>query len=68
MGLGKPWEPDWLSGRKEEKYCIGTQNNEIWHDFSEYGGNEILAFPTMEMRDAFYENFKDLIESCKELL
>jgi hypothetical protein len=68
LGLGKPWKPDWLSGRKEEKYCIGTQNNEIWHDFSEYGGNEILAFPTMEMRDAFYENFKDLIEQCKELL
>lgn len=68
MGLGKPWEPDWLSGRKEEKYCIATQNNEIWHNFSEYGGNEILAFPTMEMRDTFYENFKDLIESCKELL
>lgn len=68
MGLGKPWKPDWLSGRKEEKYCIGTQNNEIWHNFSEYGGNEILAFPTMEMRDVFYENFKDLIEQCKELL
>ena len=28
----------------------------------------ILAFPTEEMRDAFYENFKDLIEKCKELL
>lgn len=68
MGLDKPWEPDWLSGQKEEKYCIATQNNEIWHNFSEYGGNEILAFPTIEMRDAFYENFKDLIESCKELL
>ena len=68
MGLGKPWKPDWLSGRKEEKYCIATQNNEIWHNFSEYGGNEILAFPTIEMRDVFYENFKELIESCKELL
>ena len=68
MGLGKPWEPDWLSGRKEEKYCIATQNNEIWHHFSEYGGNEILAFPTIEMRDTFYENFKDLIGQCKELL
>lgn len=68
MGLDKPWEPDWLSGRKEEKYCIATQNNEIWHNFSEYGGNEILAFPTMEMRDAFYENFKNEIEQCKELL
>ena len=28
----------------------------------------ILAFPTAEMRDAFYENFKELIELCKELL
>ena len=31
-------------------------------------GNIILAFPTEEMRNAFYENFKDLIEECKELL
>ena len=23
---------------------------------------------TEEMRDAFYDNFKELIESCKELL
>ena len=30
--------------------------------------NHILAFPTEEMRDNFYENFKELIESCKELL
>ena len=68
LELGKPWKPDWLSGRNEEKYCIATQNNEIWHNFSEYGGNEILAFPTIEMRDAFYENFKKEIEQCKELL
>jgi hypothetical protein len=27
-----------------------------------------LAFPTSEMRDAFYENFKELIEQCKEFL
>ena len=30
--------------------------------------NHILAFPTEEMRDAFFENFKDLIEAVKELL
>ena len=30
--------------------------------------NNILSFPTEEIRDAFYENFKDLIEQCKELL
>ena len=28
----------------------------------------ILTFPTKEMRDAFYENFKELIEECKEFL
>ena len=30
--------------------------------------NYLLDFPTEEMRDAFYENFKELIENCKELL
>lgn len=28
----------------------------------------ILTFPTKEVRDTFYENFKDLIEECKEFL
>ena len=30
--------------------------------------NYLLDFPTAEMRDAFYKNFKVLIERCKELL
>lgn len=30
--------------------------------------NHILAFPTAEMRDAFYGNFRKLIEECKEFL
>lgn len=30
--------------------------------------NHILSFPTKEIRDDFYENFKDLIEQCKEFL
>ena len=55
MGLGKPWEPDY--------------DNEIQ---LKYGLYEILkyslinpsqfVFPTGEMRDAFYENFKEEIE------
>ena len=64
MGLGKPWEPDW--------------ENETCHTIS-YDGVNIkcyyytdvyskFAFPTKEMRDAFYENFKDLINETKELL
>ena len=66
MELGKPWEPDWTN-LDQLKYCI-------WVDVGEFvtmtnvRGQHILAFPTEEMRDAFYENFKELINSCKELL
>lgn len=30
--------------------------------------NTILVFPTKEMRDSFYESFKELIEICKDFL
>ena len=66
MELGKPWEPDW-SNDDETKFCIYTTQNIISLDI--FGvDNKILAFPTEEMRDAFYENFKKEIEQCKELL
>ena len=68
LGLGKPWEPDFTDD-SQERYGIYTARNNITLEF--YGGgdvNLILTFPTEEMRDAFYENFKDLIEQCKELL
>ena len=65
MGLGKPWEPDWTSN--DTKYCLFNEENIIVSGEICYC-NYILAFPTEEMRDAFYENFKDLIEVCKELL
>ena len=62
MGLGKPWEPT-----METVYCISRNDNVIKCSYR--GGNSnILEFPTPEMRDAFYENFKELIERCKELL
>lgn len=65
MGLGKSWEPndsDYITGR----YCIFVhQGNIICSTPAE---DCPLTFPTEEMRDAFYENFKELIESCKELL
>lgn len=66
MGLGKPWEPDWES-ESTPKYTISQAKNKIrFLKAHEY--NHILSFPTAEMREAFYENFKYLIESCKELL
>lgn len=65
-GLNKPWEPDWLD-TNTQKYCIYYVGNEIKKQ-PMLEVHHFLAFPTAEMRDAFYENFKDLIESCKELL
>ena len=65
MGLGKPWKPEW--NWREYKFCIGTLYDKI-EKLHVGPQNYILAFPTEEMRDVFYENFKELIEECKELL
>lgn len=60
------WKPDWTDNN-EKKYIINFYQNEI--NFTN-GTNAqyILSFSTAEMRDAFYENFKNLIEKCKQLL
>ena len=65
MGLGKPWEPDWTID--DVKYSIFTIKGMLSKTRARYDG-AILSFPTEEMRDAFKENFKELIESVKELL
>ena len=65
MGLGEPWEYDCTKGYYTPAiiYRGGfIQKVEI------INRNAVLAFPTAEMRDAFYEAFKELIEECKELL
>ena len=69
LGLDKPWEP------KFGKYILFSikfylyQGSFVLHK-GEYSSSDncILVFPFEEMRNVFYENFKDLIESCKELL
>ena len=69
-GLGKPWEPDY-SGTFEHgspiKYVIYNNGTYIVKE-RKSSPNHILSFPTEEMRDAFYEAFKELIEECKEFL
>ena len=65
MGLDKPWEPDL---ENEELYCIQNYNKQITISRTNTAFNKILIFPTEEMRDVFYEKFKDWIEQCKELL
>ena len=66
MGLDKPWEPDWTN-LEQEKHCIWVDVGSIILQ-NGYRCQHILVFPTEEMRYAFFENFKDLIEQCKELL
>ena len=67
MELGKSWEPDWCN--EKIKYCL--VNIPIYRGVCKRQYTDIkciLAFPTEEMRNAFYENFKSEIEICKELL
>lgn len=51
----------------KSNYCISVYNNNIYksHDIC---AQEVLAFRTIELRDEFYNNFKDLIEIAKPLL
>ena len=73
MSLGKPWEPDWKNS-EERRYSIVNIEGDINLPETTLTKwilkvtNKILVFPTEEMRDVFYEHFKDLIEQCKELL
>jgi hypothetical protein len=49
------------------KHYIQYSGNDLIKDEVEYG-NKILAFPTSEIRDQFYEKFKVIIEKVKELI
>ena len=68
MGLGKPWEPDWTNEEWPDMAYISYDGKSVDKENGFPCCNMILIFPTEEMRDAFYENFKELIEECKELL
>ena len=73
MGLGKPWKPDWENS-EERRYSIVNIEGDInlpdirLTKWILKVTNKILVFPTEEIRDLFYDNFKELIEQCKELL
>lgn len=65
MGLGKPWEPDCTDDTL--KYGIRIYRNKINCNYT-FERNGLLLFPTEEMQNEFYKNFRELIEECKELL
>ena len=65
VGLEKPWEPNWTSF--EGYPAIYMYRYQITLSVAR-DEHHCLVFPTEKMRDAFYENFKDRIEECKEFL
>lgn len=60
------WEPDWT--RCDAKFVIMINNNNIEHSGYSFYVSSPMSFPTKEMRDEFYESFKDLLEVAKPLL
>lgn len=60
------YKPNW-SDESEIKYCIVNTKGKIKLCVQKTT-NKILAFPTEEIRDLFYENFRHLIEICQEFL
>jgi len=60
------WRPNWNS-QVESKWTINTYIGEIITS-SYVVCSKILAFPTSEIRDKFYEAYKDLIEEAKIFL
>lgn len=67
MGLGKSWKFE--NPAKHYVFTIEYSGGKIIRNAAvDIMKNRILVFPTAEMRDVFYENFKELIEKCKELL
>ena len=65
LGLGKSWVPDFSGG---VNYGLHTVRNEVVKIDSVTPVNLILTFPNAKMREEFYNNFKDLIEACKDFL
>lgn len=64
--LAGDWRPN-VEDEKQDKYAISNVGGKLSPEY--YGSyNSILCFPTREVRDIFFETFKDEIEKCKELL
>ena len=60
------WEPDWADV-DQIKYVIFTENNEICVGTHLHISSS-MSFPTEEMRDEFFDCFKNLLEEAKTLL
>ena len=59
---------DWKFDFDKPCYYLCNEYGSIQKFSGTIDCNAILTFPTQEMRDSFYENFKSIIEEVKELL
>ena len=66
--LAGDWRPDY-SNNNQIKYCISFWGDHYLLDIYYCKVNPSrLVFPTKEMRDVFFSNFKEMIDDCKELI
>ena len=60
------WKPDWIDST-HLKYVIHTVKNKVTSDaYTNFSYS--MSFPTPEMRDEFFDCFKDLLEQAKDLI
>lgn len=60
------WQPDWTD-MNQLKYTIVNQGNRVVVCVNDRSCRS-LSFPTKEMRDEFFEYFKDFLEQAKTLI
>ena len=60
------WKPNWMD-RTQKKYTIVVEGNELF-DGLNTSVSCSMSFPTEEMRDEFFNTFRDLLEIAKPLL
>lgn len=65
LGLDKPWVPNWKDDT--HKYCIVLNNNELVRKSYSYDP-QILAFPTIKLRNDFLKKCRELILECQIFL
>lgn len=66
--LADNWKPNWDDQDWNDMYYISFDGKNLSLENGYPCCNMVLIFPTKEMRDTFFENFKEMIEECKELL
>ena len=61
--LSDNWTPDWID-EMTDKYCINCKNGNLNKDILAYHAR-FLAFPSLEVRDLFFDYFNEMIEKVK---